>query len=243
MNSIMDAAGRADTDVDTESPGVRVTRAELASEWWTVALRGALAIVFGVVALAWPGAALGALALLFGVYALADGIMAGVTVFRTGRPHGRWWPMALEALAGIAIGVIAIIWPAMAALTLVAFIGAWALITGVLEIAAAVRLRREIDNEWLLGLAGVLSVLFGLFAILAPATAALALVWVVGAYAIMFGAALVALGWRLRAWRPATAGGAANTTTTEVDAPEPIDIRTRAGTPADGNSDRARRSA
>jgi uncharacterized membrane protein HdeD (DUF308 family) len=199
-------------------PGVRTARIALATEWWTVALRGLLAIVFGVVALAWPGIALGVLALLFGVYALADGILAGVTVFRAGRPQERWWPLALEALTGIVVGVIAIVWPAMAALTLVAFIGAWALITGALEIAAAVRLRREIENEWLLGLAGVLSVLFGLVAIVSPGTAVLALVWVVGAYAILFGTALIALGWRLRTWSPSIA-----------ERGEPIADRARAG--------------
>ena len=181
---------------------VRLMQAELSSEWWTIALRGAMAIVFGLIALAWPGAALGALAFLFGVYALADGLFAFWSAFRVGRMGKRWWPMALEGLAGTAIGLIAIIWPTMTALTLVAFIGAWAVITGVAEIVAAVRLRREIENEWLLGLAGVLSILFGVFALVSPVLSAIALVWVVGAYAIMFGVTLVALGLKLRTWRP-----------------------------------------
>ena len=213
---------------------VRLMRAELASEWWTIALRGAIAILFGLASLAWPGGTLGVLTLLFGVYALIDGIFAVGSAVRIGRLGKRWWPMALEGLAGIVVGLIAIVRPTMAALTFVGFIGAWALITGVMEIVAAVRLRREIENEWLLGLAGVLSVLFGLFAISAPVLGAIALVWMVGAYAIAFGATLVALGFKLRSWRPATPETGVTS--------EPIDLPTRRGE-ARQRADETRRAA
>lgn len=181
-----------------EVEGTRVLRGDLVGEWWAVAFRGVIAIGFGLVALVWPGPTVAALALLFGVYALADGLFAAGAAFRVGRLRRRRWALGLEGLAGIVAGLIAIFMPALVALTLVAFIGAWALFTGVMEIIAAVRLRREIENEWLLGLGGVLSVLFGLFAVASPGTSVLALVWVVGAYAIVFGITLLALGWRLR---------------------------------------------
>ena len=212
-------AGIADPNHPTAAD-VRLMRVELASEWWTIALRGAMAILFGLIALAWPGVALGALALLFGVYALVDGGFAMWSAIRVGRMGKRWWPMALEGIAGIVVGLIAIVWPAMTALTLVAFIGAWAIITGVAEIVAAVRLRREIENEWLLGLAGGLSILFGLFAIASPAATAVALVWVVGVYAILFGITLVALGLKLRSWRPEMTAETSSTA-------EPIDLDSR----------------
>ena len=181
-----------------EVEGTRVVRGDLVGEWWAVALRGVIAVVFGLVALVWPGPTVAALALLFGLYALADGLFAAGAAFRVGRLRRRRWALGLEGLAGIVAGLIAIFMPALVALTLVAFIGAWALFTGVMEIIAAVRLRREIENEWLLGLGGVLSVLFGLFAVASPGTSVLALVWVVGVYAIAFGITLLALGWRLR---------------------------------------------
>ena len=193
--------GIADPNHPTDAD-VQLMRAELTSEWWTLALRGATAIVFGVIALAWPGAALGALAFLFVLFALTDGLFALWSAFRVGRLGKRWWPMAVEGLAGIVVGLIAISSPTMVALTLVAFIGAWALVTGVMELVAAVRLRREIENEWLLGLAGVLSIVFGAVAVASPTVTVIALVWVVGVYAILFGVTLVALGLKLRAWRP-----------------------------------------
>ena len=175
-----------------------MVRGDLVGEWWVVALRGVIAVVFGLVALVWPGPTVAALALLFGLYALADGLFAAGAAFRVGRLRRLRWALGLDGLASIVAGLIAIFMPALVALTLVAFIGAWALFTGVMEIIAAVRLRREIENEWLLGLGGVLSVLFGLFAIASPGTSVLALVWVVGVYAIAFGITLLALGWRLR---------------------------------------------
>ncbi len=202
-----------------------IGRAELASEWWTLAVRGVIAIGFGLVALAWPGPILVTLALLFGAYALADGILAAAAAYRVGRVGRRWWPLALEGVAGIVAGATSIVRSGLIALTLVAFIGAWALFTGVMEIVAAVRLRREIENEWLLGLAGVLSILLGLVAIAWPRASTLALVWVVGVYAILFGVTLVALGWRLRTWRALTSTPTSTAATHDAAGAPPVTAR------------------
>jgi uncharacterized membrane protein HdeD (DUF308 family) len=178
------------------------TAAELARNWWAVALRGALAVLFGLVALIWPGITLGALVLLFGAYALVDGIFAFVAAFRAADRRRQWWPFVLEGLVGVAAGVIAVVWPGLTAVALVYLIAAWAVVTGVFEIVAAVRLRRAITNEWLLGLGGALSVLVGLALLVFPGAGALALVWLIGAYALAFGVLLIALGFRLRKWQP-----------------------------------------
>lgn len=172
--------------------------AELARNWWLLLVRGVLAIIFGVLAFAWPGLTLAVLVLLFGAYALVDGIFALVTgLVRIGRQE-RWWLMVLEGIAGIVAGLITFFYPGMTAVLLLYFIAAWALVTGVLEIVAAIRLRREIENEWWLGLAGVASVIFGILLFLQPAAGALAVVWLIGGYAILFGVLLIFLAFRVR---------------------------------------------
>lgn len=176
---------------------------DLARSWWLVVLRGALAVAFGVIALFWPGAALGALVLLFGAYALTDGAFAVVSAFRAAGRGMRWWPFALEGVIGVLAGLAALLFPGGAALALVTLLAVWAIMTGVLEIVAAVRLRREIENEWLLGLAGVLSLAFGVIVLFMPAAGAVAIAWTVGAYALLFGISLIVLGFRLRTHRPA----------------------------------------
>lgn len=172
----------------------------LARNWWVLAWRGLVAMLFGVAALAWPGPTLMALALLFGAFALLDGALALAAAW-IGRPRGPYWgALIAEGLLGIATGVLALLWPWLMALAIVYLIAAWALVTGVLEIAAAVRLRREVNGEWLMALCGVLSVIFGLALGLWPGAGAVALAWLIGAYALVFGALLLALAFRLRAW-------------------------------------------
>ena len=185
----------------------------LARNWWTVAIRGIAAIIFGVLAFILPGITLIALALLFGAYALIDGVLALVAAIRGGPGivQGRWF-LALEGILGVAAGILAFIWPDLTALVLLLLIGAWAIVTGVLEIIAAVRLRREIEGEWVLALAGLASIVFGALVFINPSAGALAVVWLIGAYAIVFGVALLILAWRLRAvWegRRPEAGSAA----------------------------------
>ncbi|MDX1524136.1 MAG: DUF308 domain-containing protein, partial [Anaerolineae bacterium] len=122
----------------------------LARNWWMLAIRGIIALIFGVLALIWPGITLFVLVMLFGAYALLDGIFALIAAVK-GSQKERWWMLGLEGIAGIAAAAITILWPGMTALVLLYIIGAWALLTGVLEIVAAIRLRREIEGEWLLG--------------------------------------------------------------------------------------------
>jgi uncharacterized membrane protein HdeD (DUF308 family) len=172
----------------------------LANNWWALAVRGALAILFGIIAFLAPGISLTALVLLFAAFAFADGVFAVVAAVRGIRRDERWWAFLLEGVLGIAVAVVTVLWPAITAIVLVLLIAAWAVITGVLEIVAAVRLRREIRGEWLLALAGVASIALGVLLALNPGAGALALLWLIGAYAIVFGALLVALSFRLRGW-------------------------------------------
>ena len=172
----------------------------LARNWWALVLRGLFAVLFGIAAFTWPGITLGALVILYGAYALADGGLA-IAAALVGRPHGMpWWALLLEGLVGITLGIMTFAWPGNTALVLLYLVSAWAVVTGVFEIAAAIRLRREIQGEWVLALSGVLSVLFGLALVINPGAGALAVVWIIGAYAIAFGALLIALGFRLRSW-------------------------------------------
>lgn len=172
----------------------------LARNWWMLAVRGAAAILFGIGAFVWPGLTLSVLVLLFGAYALVDGVFALVAgvIDRGGQ---RWWVLLLEGLAGIVVGVLTFLWPGVTALVLLWLIAAWALITGAFEIAAAVRLRKEIEHEWSLGLAGLASLIFGALLFAMPGAGALALVWMIGAYALVFGALLLVLAFRLRGLR------------------------------------------
>jgi uncharacterized membrane protein HdeD (DUF308 family) len=145
-----------------------------------------------------PHIALVVLIALFGAYALVDGVFAIVSAVRAAERHMRWWPLLVEGLAGIVLGALTFVWPGVTALVLLYFIASWALVTGVFEILAAIRLRQEITGEWLLALTGVLSVVFGLLLIIFPWAGALTVVWLIGIYALVFGLLLLGLAWRLR---------------------------------------------
>lgn len=173
----------------------------LARNWWAVALRGVAAITFGILALAMPGVTLAALVLLFGAYAVVDGVFTIVAAASRRTGPSSWWALLLAGLVSIAAGLVAFSMPGLTALAVVFLVGAWALVRGVLEIVAAIRLRKEIDNEWWLGLSGAISVAFGVLVLLAPAAGALAMVLWLGVYALVVGVVLVALGVRLRGWR------------------------------------------
>jgi uncharacterized membrane protein HdeD (DUF308 family) len=170
----------------------------LARWWWVVALRGVIAILFGVLAFVAPPFGLALLVALFAVWALVDGVGSLLTGIRTRGQDRSWWIEILEGIAGVAAGVIALLAPEFAAQVLLVLIAAWAIVTGMIEIVLAVRLRRAIEGEAWLALAGVVSILFGVVVVLFPAAGALSVVWLIGSFAMAFGVFLVLLGWRLR---------------------------------------------
>lgn len=172
----------------------------LGRNWWAILIRGVAAIIFGLWSMFAPAISLVALVLLFGAYTLADGLFAIVTAVRQRRQQDRWGTLLLRGVLGIVAAVLTLFWPAITALSLVFLIAGWAIVTGALEIATAITLRKEISGEWLMVLAGIASVVFGILLVLFPGTGALAVVLWIGAYALAFGVILVALAFRIRAW-------------------------------------------
>lgn len=176
----------------------------LAARWWLLVIRGVAAILFGVLAITWPRISLFALVLLWGAYALADGVLGVLLAAGAGRERRRWGWLLFEGLVGIAAGVVTFVWPGITAMALLVLIAFWAVFTGIAEIVAAIELRRVIQGEWLLALSGVLSIAFGVFMLIFPRAGALAVVTIIGVYAIAFGSLLFGLGLRLH--RVATSG-------------------------------------
>ena len=181
----------------------------LSRNWWAVALRGLAAVIFGILALIWPGETFFVLVILFGAYALVDGIFAVVSAIRGRTAIRDWGWLLVEGIIGILIGVVTFFSTSTTALFLLYLIAFWAIITGIAEIVQAVQLRRTIPNEWALILGGAASVIFGVLLLLFPGTGALAIVWLIGIYAIIFGILLLALAWRLRGMQQQPASGTA----------------------------------
>ncbi len=169
-----------------------------ARKWWVLALQGVAAVIFGVLALVWPGPTLLALVILFGAFMLVDGVLtlAGALAWRQWN-QGRW-AVALAGVAGMIVGVLTFVWPGMTGLVLLALIAVWAITTGILEIVAAIELRRVIEGEWLMVLSGILSVVLGVLLVAFPGAGALSLAWLIGMYALADGLLLIALALRLR---------------------------------------------
>jgi uncharacterized membrane protein HdeD (DUF308 family) len=178
----------------------------VARNWWVFLVRGLAAILFGILAFIWPGITLFVLVLFWGAYALVDGIFALIAAFSGQAAQQRWWVLLLEGLLGIAAGIVTFLWPGMTAIALLYLIAAWAIVGGVLEIAAAIRLRQEIEGEWLLALSGVASIIFGVLMVIWPGAGALAVVWLIAGYAIVFGVLMIALAFRLRSWSKSQEG-------------------------------------
>lgn len=170
----------------------------LSRYWWLTLLRGLLWIAFGVIVFLQPLISLLTLALLFGAFALVDGVVATVNAVRGRREHENWWLLLLAGLTGIGIGIITYANPGITALALLFYIAIWAIGTGLLEIAAAIRLRKEIHGEFWMILAGILSVAFGAILIARPGPGAVAVAWLIAGYAIAFGVVHVVLAFRAR---------------------------------------------
>ena len=176
-----------------EAGPMAVLPGPIVGNWRLILVRGLAAIAFGVLCFGWPAISLLALVLLFAVYALVDGISTVAWGMRA-----RWWSMVVVGAVSMLGGLVALFWPAITALALLYVIAAWAIVHGVFEIVAAIYLRRRIQNEWLLGFSGVVSILFGVLLAVFPGAGALALLWAIGAFAVIFGALAVALALRLR---------------------------------------------
>jgi uncharacterized membrane protein HdeD (DUF308 family) len=168
-----------------------------------VALRGAIAVLFGVAALVWPRLALEMLVLLFGAFALVDGIVGVVVAVLSRNLFDLWWVWLLEGLAGIGIGAATFVWPTLTERVLLYLIAAWAIITGVLEVIAAIEFRKLIEGDWLLALDGLLSVVLGVLLAMRPAVGVVAVAWLIALYALVVGVLLLALAFRLRSLRVA----------------------------------------
>ena len=172
----------------------------LAGNWWAFVLRGVVAILFGIMTLFLPGMALLTLVFLFGFYAILDGVFNMIGAFRrTGPEQLPWWALLIEGILGIIAGIVALVFPGLTALVLLYIIAGWAIATGIMELVAAIRLRKQITGEWMLVLMGILSIAFGVLIAIFPGAGALTVVLWIGAYAIVFGILLISLGVRLRA--------------------------------------------
>ncbi|MET0856741.1 MAG: HdeD family acid-resistance protein [Telluria sp.] len=173
----------------------------LLRSWWVLALRGVIAIAFGVLALTVPSLTLLVFVALFAAYAIFGGAVWATGALQNRKTDDHWWVLLLAGIVSIGAGIIAMIHPMMTALVLVLLIGANALVTGVLDIVVAARLRARIRGEMLLVLSGIASIVFGAIVFLYPLGAgALALVWMIGVYAIVSGALMLGLAARLRSW-------------------------------------------
>jgi uncharacterized membrane protein HdeD (DUF308 family) len=170
----------------------------LARNWWALLIRGIAAIIFGVLAFMWPGATILAIGILFGAYAFVDGIFAIVAAIRAAQAHQRSWPFIIEGIVGLLIAAITFYDVAITIFALFITIAAWAFITGILEIVAAIQLRKVITGEFWLIIGGIASILFAVLMIWRPLAGALAVIWIIGIYAIIFGIAMIALSLRLR---------------------------------------------
>lgn len=172
----------------------------LAKHWWVLVLRGIVSLAFAAAAFLIPVFTFNFLVLVLGAFLLADGLLATWAGWRLRGQDPDWWVGALEGLVGVGLGIATAINPAITAELLILFIALWCLITGVFEVALAIRIRKEIEGEWLLALAGLISIALGVFMVAKPHAGAISIAWLVGGYALFFGLLLVGLGMRLRNW-------------------------------------------
>ncbi|MEI8212337.1 MAG: HdeD family acid-resistance protein [Planctomycetota bacterium] len=178
---------------DSAFPVARQLAINFCDRWWILLVRGIAAVIFGILCFVLPGVVLASLVMLFAAYAIFDGIF-GVSLALYGRKEIEdWWVILLWGLVSIGAGILTFANPRITEVVLVLYIAAWAIASGVLQIALAIRLRKEIDGEWLLILAGALSIAVGILLMVQPEKGAISLIWVIGSYAIAFGAVLATL--------------------------------------------------
>jgi len=171
------------------------------SAWWMLLIRGIFLILFGILIATWPGLALYTFVIFFGAFALVHGLMGVIGSIANRAGNEDWWLVLLEGIISIIIGIMTFVWPGLTALVLAYFIAAWAVIMGILRIYGAIKLRKEIDGEWLLIIGGIISLLFGIFVFTRPLEGALAMAWIIGVYAIVFGLLGVLLSFRIKIWQ------------------------------------------
>lgn len=181
----------------------------LGEAWGWILVRGLASIAFGAMAILWPGITLVVLALFWGAWALIDGIAAVAAAWKARNDGTPVWPLWLMGIAGIGAGIVTAIMPGLTAVALLMLIAAWAIVTGVFMIVHAIRVRKTIDNEWMLILSGVLSVGFGVAMVLSPGAGALAVIWLIAGWSILLGVLLVSAALRLKAHRGTAAPAAA----------------------------------
>ena len=170
----------------------------LSRGWWMLLIRGILAVLFAIVAFSRPGITLAVLVSLFGAYVLVSGAFAMWHAYGARKESSHWWVVLLEGLAGFLIGLIMLRSPGLTAIAVVFFIAAWAILSGLFEIIAAIRLRKEIEGEWMLILGGIVSVLFGLWLAARPGAGALGMVWLIALFALILGLIQIMLAFRVR---------------------------------------------
>lgn len=172
--------------------------AMLQRSWWALLLRGLAAIAFGLLTWLQPAASAAALLLVFGIYVFVDGVLGVYTAIRSRGASRYWWVVLLWGLTGVVVGVLTVLNPVVTAWVLTIYIGAWALITGLMQIIAAVRLRKEIQGEWVLVLSGLVSVLFGGLVLAQPGAGMMAMLWLLATYAVVFGLLMVILAFKVK---------------------------------------------
>ena len=188
----------AETSLGSRVPGYQLMIDVLAKNWWAIGIRGALGILFGLIAIFLPGATMLSLVLVFAAYAFLDGVLGIVSAVRAARENERWGYLVLEGLVDIAAAAVAVLWPGITVVAFVFVIAFWAIVTGVLDLMAAFRLDFIDGRGWLV-FGGIVSILYGALLIAAPMIGAVVLTWWLGAYALVFGVCLVVLAFKLRA--------------------------------------------
>ncbi|MFI6598170.1 HdeD family acid-resistance protein [Nonomuraea sp. NPDC050536] len=169
---------------------------QISRTWWLVLIRGIVAIIFGILALVWPGITLYVLVIFFGAYAIVGGIFALFAAFGHGVQSKAW--LIISGILGILAGIVAFVWPGITTLALLYVIAFWAIFTGIAEIVAGIRARAVIENEWMMILGGILSAIFGVLLIIWPASGALALIWLIAIFAIIYGIVMIVLSFRFK---------------------------------------------